>query len=64
VRDRARRTEAVRTFRDERSGSTAIEYALVAGLIFLALTGALAVYGNSAGSLFTNLSTRFLAALQ
>ncbi len=33
-------------------------------LIFLALTTALAVYGNSAGSLFTNLSTRFLAALQ
>ncbi|BCM81873.1 hypothetical protein NS230_17535 [Methylobacterium indicum] len=64
MRDRTRGTEVVRRFRDETSGSTAIEYALVAGLIFLALTTALAVYGNSAGSLFTNLSTRFLAALQ
>ncbi|TGD98205.1 Flp family type IVb pilin [Methylobacterium nonmethylotrophicum] len=60
---RSRGANAVRRFRRDRSGTTAIEYALVAGLIFLALTTGLAVYGNSAGSLFGNLSTRLLAVL-
>ncbi|WP_082173317.1 Flp family type IVb pilin [Methylobacterium platani] len=54
---------AVRRFLRDPSGTTAIEYALIAGLIFLALTAALATYGDSAGSLFNNIKTRFLAAL-
>lgn len=64
VRGRSRGTGAPRCFRRDQSGATAIEYALIAGLIFLALTSALAVYGDSAGGLFGNLSNRFVAALR
>ncbi len=63
MRGRSRVTEVIRRFRREQSGATAIEYALIATLIFLALTGALAVYGNSAGGLYGNLSNRFISAL-
>ncbi|KMO27294.1 hypothetical protein VQ02_33440 [Methylobacterium variabile] len=60
---RSRGAEAIRRFRREQSGTTAIEYALVAVLIFLALTAGLSVYGNSAGSLYGQISNRILAAL-
>ncbi|AWN48568.1 hypothetical protein DK419_21260 [Methylobacterium terrae] len=61
MRGRSRARDAIRRLRRDRSGATAIEYALVAGLIFLALTVGLNTYGNSAGSLFGNISTRILA---
>ncbi len=48
VRGRSRGAAAPRRFRRDESGATAIEYALIAGLIFLALTTALSVYGDSA----------------
>ena len=64
MQGRSRDRDVLRRFRRDRSGATAIEYALVAGLIFLALTAALSTYGDSAGSLYTNLSTRFIAALK
>jgi len=58
VRGRSRVMEVLRCFRRDRSGATAIEYALIAGMIFLALTTALSIYGGSAGSLYGNLSNR------
>ncbi len=61
---RSQVTEALRRFRREQSGATAIEYALIATLIFLALTSALAVYGSSAGGLYGNLSNNISAALR
>lgn len=64
VAGRSRTRDALRRFRRDRSGATSIEYALIAGLIFLALTVALSNYGNSAGSLYGNISTRFLAAIR
>lgn len=64
MQGRSRDRDALRRFRRDLSGSTAIEYALIASLIFLALTASLALYGDSAGSLYNNISTRFLAALR
>ncbi|WP_246101978.1 Flp family type IVb pilin [Methylobacterium terricola] len=64
MQGRSREGDALRRFRRDQSGTTAIEYALIAGLIFLALTTALSAYGDTAGSLYNNLSTRFLAALK
>jgi pilus assembly protein Flp/PilA len=64
VRGRSRGTAAPRRFRRDQSGATAIEYALIAGLIFLALTTALSVYGGSAGGLYGNLSNRFVSAMR
>ena len=64
MRGRSRGMEALRCFRRDQSGATAIEYALIAGLIFIALTTALSVYGDSAGGLYGNLTNRFIAALQ
>ncbi|MFH6781757.1 MULTISPECIES: Flp family type IVb pilin [Methylobacterium] len=61
---RSRRRDALRRFRRDRSGTTAIEYALIAGLIFLSMTVALSTYGDAAGSLYSNMSNRFLAALR
>ncbi|MET7245564.1 Flp family type IVb pilin [Methylobacterium sp. EM32] len=64
MRGRSRVTEALRRFRREQSGATAIEYALIATLIFLALTSALAVYGSTAGGLYSNLSNSIGTALR
>ena len=64
MRGRSRGREALRCFRRDQSGATAIEYALIAGLIFLGLTTALSVYSDSAGGLYGNLSNRFVSALQ
>ncbi len=64
MRGRSRGAAAPRRFRRDESGATAIEYALIAGLIFLALTTALSVYGDSAGGLYGNLSNRFGAVMR
>ncbi len=64
VQGRSRERDALRRLRRDLSGSTAIEYALVAGLIFLALTTSLSLYGDSAGGLYSTISTRFLAAIR
>ncbi|SFV16307.1 Flp pilus assembly protein, pilin Flp [Methylobacterium sp. 174MFSha1.1] len=64
MRGRSRVTEALRRFRREQSGATAIEYALIAALIVLALMGALSVYGNTAGGLYSNLSNSVVTALR
>ncbi|KMO43279.1 hypothetical protein VQ03_08905 [Methylobacterium tarhaniae] len=64
MRGRSRGEDSIRRFRREQSGATAIEYALIAGLIFLALTSALALYGGSTGGLYGILSDRFVAALR
>ena len=41
--------------RDEH-GATAIEYALIATLICVAIVGALTLYADSVGSMFNNIS--------
>ena len=43
-------------FREE-SGATAIEYALIAGLIGVALIGALGLIGTNVGNLFNTVAT-------
>ena len=42
--------------RDER-GATAIEYALIATLICVAIAGALNLYADNMGNMFNNIST-------
>lgn len=64
MRGRSRVTEALRRFRREQSGATAVEYAIIATLIFLALTSALSVYGHTTGGLYSNLSNQVGAALR
>ncbi len=45
-------SEKIRKFRADLSGATAIEYALIAGLIGLVIIGALVVLGPSLSDLF------------
>ncbi len=48
---------SLRSFMDDESGATAIEYALIAGLIAVALIGGLRVAGSSVNNTLTNAST-------
>ena len=48
---------SLRSFMDDESGATAIEYALIAGLIAVALIGGLRVVGTSVNNTLTNAST-------
>ena len=45
-----------RRFLRDRNGATAIEYGLIAGLIALAVVGAVATVGTSTGAAFKNVS--------
>ncbi|WP_169292997.1 Flp family type IVb pilin [Advenella sp. EE-W14] len=47
--------QLVKFWKDE-EGATAIEYALIAGLIAVVIIGALTVLGNSVDSIFRNIS--------
>jgi pilus assembly protein Flp/PilA len=51
-----------RLLRDE-AGATAIEYAILVCFIFLALTAAMASFGNSTGSLYSNFSNKVVTVL-
>ncbi|MFE1602594.1 Flp family type IVb pilin [Methylobacterium sp. ID0610] len=57
------RARSVRRFLCDTSGATAIEYVLIAGLIFLALSVSLSVYGGSTGSLYANFSAKVVDVL-
>ena len=48
-------------FLKDTSGATAIEYGLIAGLVFLAASASFVEYGRSLGSLFAYISTSFSA---
>lgn len=53
----------LRAFWDCESGVTAIEYALLASLIAVAIVGAISATGTSLGVLYTYWSTAVIAAL-
>lgn len=48
----------VMKFLKEEDGATAIEYGLIAGLIAVAIIGALTALGDSLDTLFTNIKAR------
>ncbi len=48
---------SLKQFLNDDNGATAIEYALIAGLVFLASVGAFTYYGDRMGLMYTNLST-------
>ncbi len=49
--------QLIKFWKDE-EGATAIEYALIAGLIAVVIIGALTVLGNSVDGLFRDISSR------
>ncbi len=48
-------TKLFSCFAKDESGATAIEYALIMALIFLAIVTALAAYANATNSLYTKI---------
>lgn len=54
-------TRLVKFLHDE-EGASAIEYALIAGLIAVAIVGVLTTVGTDIGSLFTTISTKLESA--
>ena len=52
----------LRTLRSDERGATAIEYALIAALIMLAIVGSVAALGGGAGGMWTQLSADVAAA--
>lgn len=51
----------IRTFRDDESGATAIEYGLLGGLIAVAIITSFTLMGNSLVGLFNNGTAEVLA---
>ncbi|MFQ6018278.1 MAG: Flp family type IVb pilin [Kiloniellaceae bacterium] len=51
-----------RFFLDEESGTSAIEYGLIAGLVSLAIVGMLGTTGNSIQAFFSSVSNSLNAA--
>ena len=49
----------IRQFLYDERGATAIEYALIAGLIFLAIVAAIIPIGESLQDIFTTISAAF-----
>ncbi|HVY90021.1 MAG TPA: Flp family type IVb pilin [Hyphomonadaceae bacterium] len=48
--------KSILKFAREKSGATAIEYALIAGIICIAVVGGITTLGQSANSSYTNVS--------
>jgi len=44
-----------RRFAGDASGATSIEYALIAGLVFLGVVGSLRLYATKVGNVYTNI---------
>ena len=53
----------VKSFLDDDSGATAIEYGLIAGLVSVAAIGALSAMGTSLDSMFTAVSGQLNSAV-
>ncbi len=52
----------LKRFQDDTSGATAIEYALIAGLISIVIIGAATSIGSSLFNIFTNVNNGFSAS--
>lgn len=48
---------SVKTFADDETGATAIEYGLIAGLIAVAIIGAVTAVGTNLTTMFRTIST-------
>jgi pilus assembly protein Flp/PilA len=48
---------SLKQFLTDESAATAIEYALISGLVFLACVGAFTYYGDRMGLMYANLTT-------
>lgn len=53
----------IRRFVKDEGGATAIEYALIAGMIFLAIIGAVTLFANRAGQMFDRVSAAVSAVV-
>jgi pilus assembly protein Flp/PilA len=53
--------QIIRTFLYDEEGVTAIEYALIAALIAVAIIAAVTLVGTDIAAIFTNISTRLQA---
>ena len=53
---------AIRSFKEDCEGATAIEYGLIAGGISLAIVTAIFAFGGSLSSLFSTLATKMASA--
>ena len=54
---------ALRRFKADEAGATAIEYGLIAALIAVGVIGAMTSFGGNLGSMFNTVSTKAGAAL-
>ncbi len=55
-------TNTLSRFAKDESGATAIEYALIVALIFLAIVTALTVYANATNALYTRIGNAMAGA--
>ncbi len=51
----------LRRFRDDESGGTAIEYAMIGGLIFAVIAGSLRYYGSRMSGVYGNIGSAIAA---
>lgn len=49
----------IQSFARNQQGATAVEYSLIAGMIFLALVAGVRLVGGSTSNLFNNVSTQW-----
>jgi pilus assembly protein Flp/PilA len=54
-------TQAIKKFYRDEAGVTAIEYALIAALIAVAIIAAVTLVGTDIAAVFTNISTKLQA---
>jgi len=57
-------SQMVNNFRDDESGATAIEYALIVGLIFLSIVGAVTAFSNSTSEMYDTIDTTLTDAIE
>ncbi|RVU16674.1 Flp family type IVb pilin [Methylobacterium oryzihabitans] len=57
-------SDRLHRFLADRAGATAVEYALVVALVFLAASVGMAAYGDAAARLYTELSAKVVSALR
>lgn len=51
------------SFLNDESGATAIEYGLIAALVFLGASGAILAYGDSFKALYETIAEKLVAAI-
>ena len=57
------RIDILKKIRKDESGATAIEYGLIAALVYVAAIGALTAMGGSLNTMFTTVSNALTAAV-